>query len=80
MEIESVVIDVPTVPSVPYHRAVFMESMELPVFSRSQGKEMPNRLSNISKIIENLKGFIKILRVYTNPNDREKLKLATPKF
>ena len=79
VEPEAVVIDVPTVPSVPYHHAVLMESMEIPVFSRSQ-KKTPYRLSDISKIIENLKGFINILRVYTNATDREKVERATAKI
>jgi HD superfamily phosphohydrolase len=81
VETEVVVIDVPTVPSVPYHHAVLMESMEIPVFSRSQtGKKTPYRLSDISKIIENLKGFINILRVYTNTANREKVEQATAKI
>jgi HD superfamily phosphohydrolase len=78
---EAVVIDVPTVPSVPHHHAVLMESMEIPVFSRSQaGTKTPYRLSDVSKIIENLKGFINILRVYTNATDREKVERATAKI
>ena len=81
VEMEAVVIDVPTVPSVPYHHAVFMESMEIPVYRRSQtGQKMQYRLSDISKIIENLKGFINILRVYTNADDREKVEGATAKI
>ena len=81
VEPETVVIDVPTVPSVPYHHAVLMESMEIPVFSRSQaGKKTPYRLSDISKIIENLKGFINILRVYTNVADRGRVERATAKI
>jgi HD superfamily phosphohydrolase len=81
VETEAVVIDVPTVPSVPYHHAVLMEAMEIPVFSRSQaGKKTTYRLSDISKIIENLKGFINILRVYTNTADREKVERATAKI
>jgi HD superfamily phosphohydrolase len=81
VEPNAVVIDVPTVPSVPYHHAVLMESMEIPVFSRSQdGKKTPYRLSDISKIIENLKGFMNILRVYTNEEDREKVERATAKI
>ena len=81
LEPEAVVIDVPTVPSVPYHNAVLMESMEIPVFSRSQaGNKTPYRLSNISKIIENLKGFINILRVYTRAADRERVERATAKI
>ncbi len=78
---ESVIIDVPTVPSVPYHHAVLMESMEIPVFSRSQtGAKTPRRLSDISKIFETLKGFMNILRVYTDEADREKIEKATAKI
>jgi uncharacterized protein len=78
---ESVIIDVPTVPSVPYHHAVLMESTEIPVFSRSQtGLKIPRRLSEISKIFETLKGFMNILRVYTDQGDREKIEKATDKI
>lgn len=81
VEPEAVVIDVPTVPSVPYHYAVLMESVEITVFSRGQaGRKTPYRLSDISKIIENLKGFINILRVYTNATDRKKVERATAKI
>ncbi len=78
---ESVIIDVPTVPSVPYHHAVLTESMEIPVFLRSQpaGKRM-QRLSETSKIFETLKGFINILRVYTDDCNREKVETATAKI
>jgi HD superfamily phosphohydrolase len=81
VEAEAVVIDVPTVPSVPYHHAVLMESMEIPVFSRTQtgGKEM-QRLSEISKIFETLKGFMNILRVYTDSVNRERVERATAKI
>jgi hypothetical protein len=75
------VIDVPTVPSVPYHHAVLMESMEIPVFSRSQsGEKSLQRLSEISKIFETLKGFINILRVYTDEANREKVEIAAVKI
>lgn len=81
VETDAVIIDVPTVPSVPYHHAVLMEAMEIPVFSRSQtGKKATYRLSDVSKIIENLKGFINILRVYTKAADREKVEQATAKI
>ncbi len=78
---ESVIIDVPTVPSVPYHHAVLMESRELPVFVRSQsGGKRLRRLSETSKIFETLKGFMNILRVYTNSSDRAKVEVATEKI
>jgi HD superfamily phosphohydrolase len=81
VEVEAVVIDVPTVPSVPYHHSALMESMEIPVFSKTQtGAKTLYRLSEISKIFETLKGFINILRVYTDAANREKVEKATAKI
>lgn len=79
--VDAVIIDVPTVPSVPYHHSVLMESMEIPVFLKTQeGGRIPQRLSEISKIFETLKGFINILRVYTNEENREKVGDAASKI
>lgn len=81
VNVDSVIIDVPTVPSVPYHHAVLMENMEIPVFSKSQtGEKTPQRLSESSRIFETLKGFMNILRVYTDAEDREKVEKATAKI
>ncbi|MCL4429617.1 MAG: HD domain-containing protein [Chloroflexi bacterium] len=81
VSLESVIIDVPTVPSVPYHHAVLTESMEIPAFTRSPtGEKIPQRLSEISRILETLKGFMNILRVYTNEADRAKVERATAKI
>jgi HD superfamily phosphohydrolase len=81
IETEDVIIDVPTVTSVPNHHAVVIESMEIPVFIRTQsGEKRLQRLSEISKIFETLKGFINILRVYTNDVNREKVEKATFKI
>jgi hypothetical protein len=41
---------------------------------------MLQRLSEISKIFETLKGFMNILRVYTDAADREKVEKATAKI
>jgi len=74
INMENVIIDVPTVPSVPYHHSVLMEPMEIPVFHKTwKGDKIQQRLSEISKIFEVLKGFINILRVYTNEENREKV-------
>ena len=81
VELDSVIIDVPTVPSVPYHHAVLMESTEIPVFIRSPGGEKKlQRLSESSKIFETLKGFMNILRVCTSEADRTKVEKATAKI
>jgi len=77
---EAVIIDVPTVPSVPYHHSALMENMEIPVFSKSSaGVKTMYRMSDISKIFETLKGFINILRVYTNAANRERVEKGTVK-
>jgi HD superfamily phosphohydrolase len=81
VKLESVIIDVPTVPSVPYHHAVLMESTEIPVFTRNpMGEKKLQRLSESSKIFETLKGFMNILRVYTDQADRPKVEKATAKI
>ncbi|MDH5482539.1 MAG: HD domain-containing protein [Candidatus Bathyarchaeota archaeon] len=81
VEADVVIIDVPTVPSVPYHHSVLMESMEIPVFIKTQeGNRIPRRLSEFSKIFETLKGFINILRVYTDEENRERVGNAAAKI
>jgi hypothetical protein len=81
VDVETVIIDVPTVPSVPYHHSVLMEPMEIPVFYKTlEGNRIPQRLSEISRIFEVLKGFMNILRVYTNKENREKVADAASKI
>jgi HD superfamily phosphohydrolase len=81
VDVETVIIDVPTVPSVPYHHSVLMEPMEIPVFYKTwEGNRIPQRLSEISRIFEVLKGFINILRVYTDEKNREKVGKAASKI
>ena len=81
VESKSVVIDVPTLPSVPYRHSVLLEPMEIPVFHRTRdGERIPQRLSDISGIFDVLKGFINILRVYTEDKYREKVGAAASKL
>jgi len=80
VEVDAVIIDVPTIPSVPYHHSVFMEPMEIPTFYRiKDGKMIPQSLSEISRIFEVLKGFMNVLRVYTTEENREKVNNAASK-
>jgi HD superfamily phosphohydrolase len=75
---EEVIIDVPTVPSVPYHHTVLLEPMEIPVFYKTQsGGKIKQRLSETSRIFETLRGFINILRVYTDERSRESVGQAS---
>ena len=81
VETEDVTIDVPTVPSVPYHHSALMEPMEIPVFYKTREEnKIPRRLSEISKIFEVLKGFVNILRVYTDEENREEVSNAASKI
>ncbi len=81
LDADAVTIDVPTVSSVPYHHSVLTESMEIPVFHRTQeGEKVPQRLSEISRIFETLRGFMNILRVYTDEPNRERVSVAASKI
>jgi HD superfamily phosphohydrolase len=78
---KTVVIDVPTLPSVPYSHSVLLEPMEIPVFQRTrEGEKIPKRLSDVSGVFDVLKGFINILRVYTDEENRDKVSKAATKL
>jgi len=80
VEPQAIVIDVPTVPSVPYHHSDLLEPMEIPVFQKTRtGEKIPLRLSDISSVFDVLKGFINILRVYTDEKHLEKVADASAK-
>jgi len=81
VEPQAIVIDVPTVPSVPYHHSDLLEPMEIPVFQKTRkGEKIPLRLSDISAVFDVLKGFINILRVYTDEKHLEKVAAASAKI
>ena len=80
VEAQAIVIDVPTVPSVPYHHSDLLEPMEIPVFQKTRsGEKVPLRLSDISSVFDVLKGFINILRVYTEEKYLDKVSVASTK-
>ena len=75
---QTVVIDVPTVPSVPYHHSMLLEPMEIPIFSKTkEGERIAQRLSEISRIFEALRGFINVVRVYTEEKYRDQVAEAS---
>jgi HD superfamily phosphohydrolase len=77
---EVIIIDVPTVPSVPYHDSELMEPMEIPVFQKTRaGERIALRLSDVSAVFDVLKGFINILRVYTDKEHLDKVSDAATK-
>jgi len=74
---KAVIIDVPTVPSVPYHHSILMKPMEIPVFNKTRkGEKIPQKLGEISGIVNVLEGFLNILRVYTQEKNRTKVSTA----
>jgi len=78
---DSVMIDVPTLPSVPYHRSIQMEPMEIPMFYKTaDGRKAYRRLSEISGIFDVLKGFMNILRIYTEEEHLRKVEFAAEKL
>ncbi|MEM2273226.1 MAG: HD domain-containing protein [Candidatus Bathyarchaeia archaeon] len=78
---QSVIIDVPTLPSVPYHHAFPLEPMEIPVFQKTKdGRKIPSKLSRVSGIFEILKGFMNIFRVYTEEEHLKKVQEAAEKL
>ena len=81
VDAEEIVIDVPTVPSVPYHHSDLLEPMEIPVFQKTRADEkIPLRLSDISSVFGVLKGFINILRVYTSEQYVDRVSIAATKI
>jgi putative nucleotidyltransferase with HDIG domain len=73
---EQVVVDVPTLDSIPYYPRE-IDPMEVPVFRvASDGGKEPARLSNYSRLINVLKGYVDIIRVYTQPNYRSQVERA----
>jgi uncharacterized protein len=75
---EDVVIDVPTLPSVPYHNAVEIQPLDIPVFRRGpSGKKEIVQLSEVSRIIGVLRTFMNLVRVYTKEQYRSRVESAS---
>ena len=76
VEEEDVIVDVPTLDSIPYYPRE-IDPMEVPVFMiTSEGKRKPVKLSRYSRLIDVLKGYVDIIRVYTFPEHRVKVERA----
>ncbi len=75
---EDVMIDVPTLPSVPYHNAAEIQPLDIPVFRRGPtGKKEIVQLSEISRIIGVLRTFMNLVRVYTKEQYRSRVEEAS---
>lgn len=73
---DSVVIDVPSVPSVPYQHSITLKPMDIPVFKEVDGKVIKFSVDEVSEMIKLLKGFMNIIRVYTKKEYRDKVTKA----
>lgn len=81
IDAESVYIDVPTLPSVPYHSTIRDEDVNLPIIQRGKnGRRRILRLEDVSNIIPVMKGFLNIIRVYTDEKYRETVARASEKL
>jgi len=77
VDIGTVSIDLPSLPSVPYHSAADLEPMDIPVFSRGpNGEKIPQKISEVSKIVDVLTAYMNIIRVYTVEENREQVRRA----
>jgi len=70
-------IDVPSLPSVPYHYAMEIGPISIPIFSRSRsGEKVSQNINELSKIVDVLRVFMNIVRVYTKSQYREHVAAA----
>jgi len=74
---ENIYLDLSTLPSVPYHNSYIKDPFEIPVYDNKNKKI--RKFSEISPWIEVLKGFLNILRVYTEKEYRERVGEACDK-
>jgi len=77
VDVANVSIDLPSLPSVPYHSAVELEPMDIPVFYRGpKGEKIPQKISEVSKVVDVLTAYMNIIRVYTVEENRDAVRRA----
>ncbi|NHI83221.1 MAG: HD domain-containing protein [Candidatus Thorarchaeota archaeon] len=69
---EKVIVDVPTLPSVPYdpHQ---LNPMEIKIFEIVDGKKIPHNFSEYSNIADMMKVYLDVIRVYTYDEHRKEV-------
>jgi HD superfamily phosphohydrolase len=78
--VEEVGIDVPSLLSVPYHYSMEFGPVDIPIFSKTRsGEKIPQRITELSKVVSVLQVFMNIIRVYTRDNYREQVADAAGK-
>ena len=73
---EEIAIDVPSLPSIPYFHTMKMDPMEIPVVEERAGQKVLRKAAELSKVIEVLKGFMNIIRVYTVEEHKDMVQQA----
>ena len=74
---EEVIIDVPTLPSVPYQRVGDLQTMDIPIFRHApNGEKHVVQLSELSPIVGALPTFMNLMRVYTRQSYRSRVDFA----
>jgi HD superfamily phosphohydrolase len=74
---EDVIIDAPTLPSVPYYSTAALHPMDVPVFMLDpNGKRQRVPLVAVSRIAEVLQTFMNLVRVYTKECYRSRVESA----
>jgi HD superfamily phosphohydrolase len=69
---EDVIVDVPTLPSIPYNPHQ-LDPMEIRIFEEIEGKRIPRLLSDYSNIAQMMKVYLDVIRVYTFDKHRAKV-------
>ena len=78
--VEEIGIDVPSLPSVPYHNAFAIGHIDIPIFSKNRaGAKIPEKITELSKVVDVLQVFMNIIRVYTREKYRERVADAATK-
>ncbi len=78
--ISDVGIDIPSLPSVPYHYAMDIGPIDIPIFSKNRsGEKVPQKITELSKVVDVLRVFMNIIRVYTREQHREQVGQAAVK-
>jgi len=75
----SVFIDTPSLPSIPYLHKLSFDPMEIPIVEYEGDKKKLLKATKLSRTIDVLKGFVNIVRVYTDEGSRGKVKEAAEK-
>jgi HD superfamily phosphohydrolase len=74
---DAVGIDVPTLPSVPYYNAMDIGPIDIPMFSRTRsGEKVPQKIRKLSKVLDDMRVFMNIVRVYTREEYRGEVSVA----